>query len=155
MAQVRRFYFEEGSAARQIYEPLPSREEREIERKKRERAYRRAKEQRKAIAMRQNRLYTIYLCLGVLVFATFFAYYVGIQAKTADHQRKVTALRMEVSEMKADNAAESNRVYAATNLTTVRDVAINQLGMKYAGNDKIVYYSVSDNDYMSQYEDIP
>ena len=73
MAQVRRFYFEEGSAAREIYEPLPSREEREIERKKRERAYRRAKEQRKAIAMRQNRLYTIYLCLGVLVFATFFA----------------------------------------------------------------------------------
>ena len=33
--------------------------------------------------------------------------------------------------------------------------AINRLGMKYASQDQIVYYSVDKNNYMDQYSDIP
>ena len=33
--------------------------------------------------------------------------------------------------------------------------AINRLGMKYASQDQIVYYSIDKNNYMDQYNDIP
>ena len=42
-----------------------------------------------------------------------------------------------------------------TNLSEIKDKAINELGMVYATNSQIVYYSVDGSDYMSQYQDIP
>ena len=40
-------------------------------------------------------------------------------------------------------------------LNAIKDAAINRLGMKSATQDQIVYYSVDNNNYMDQYNDIP
>ncbi len=155
MTQVKRYYVEDGSAVREIAAPLPTREEREQEKRERAKKEARKKEVRKAQAMRQSRNFTIALCAGIVVFALFLTYYVHLQALTQEKMRTVAALQEELTELKSENVEESNRVYASSNLSTIREVAENELGMSYAGNDKIVYYTVEDNDYMSQYEDIP
>ena len=48
-----------------------------------------------------------------------------------------------------------NEVMTTTNLSEIKDKAINELGMVYATSNQIVYYSVDGSDYMSQYHDIP
>ena len=47
------------------------------------------------------------------------------------------------------------RLSTSVDLNTVKDVAMNQLGMVYAGKDQIIYYSVDEDDYMNQYGEIP
>lgn len=153
MAEIRRIYFEEGSAARVIEEPLPSREERERERRRKELEIRRARERRKRAAMRRNRVQTVYLLIGVCFAAVFFIGYVYLQADTQSTMRSVASLKEEIADLKAKNSAETNRIDAEANLSVVKDAAQNRLGMVYAGSDRIVYYTVGDSDYMSQYED--
>ena len=38
---------------------------------------------------------------------------------------------------------------------TMRDVAMNELGMKYATEDQIVWYTTEDREYVHQFEDVP
>jgi hypothetical protein len=40
-------------------------------------------------------------------------------------------------------------------LNEIKDIAMNQLGMTYASEDQIIYYSVENSNYMDQYSDIP
>ena len=61
----------------------------------------------------------------------------------------------ELSKVNADNKAAESRISTTTNLSEIKDKAINELGMVYATNNQIVYYSVDGSDYMSQYQDIP
>ena len=37
----------------------------------------------------------------------------------------------------------------------IKDVAINELGMRYPAEDQIVYYTVETSNFMDQYCDIP
>ncbi len=154
MTEVKRYYFEDGNTVRVTSEPLPSREERELAEKKRRREARRKKERRKKAAMAQSRLHTLMLCSVAGIACLFFMSYVYLQAETQDTMASIASLEGEISSLKADNAAEQNRISASENLSQVKDVAQNQLGMVYAGNGQIVYYTVEESDYMTQYQDV-
>ena len=67
----------------------------------------------------------------------------------------VAELESELSKVNADNKAAESRIATTTNLSEIKDKAINDLGMVYATSNQIVYYSVDGSDYMSQYHDIP
>ena len=69
--------------------------------------------------------------------------------------KEVAALESQVADMKADNDARYKEITSSTDLNAIKDAAINRLGMKYATQDQIVYYSVDNNNYMDQYNDIP
>ena len=56
---------------------------------------------------------------------------------------------------RADNDAAEKRIETAVDLSTIKDIAMNQLGMSYAGPDQIIHYTVDKEDYMNQFEDIP
>ena len=40
-------------------------------------------------------------------------------------------------------------------MDTVKDEAMNELGMVYPSQDQIVYYKIDRSDFMSQYGEIP
>ena len=61
----------------------------------------------------------------------------------------------QVAELNADNDAAEKRIETAVDLATIKDIAMNQLGMSYAGPDQIIHYTVDKEDYMNQFEDIP
>lgn len=153
MAKVRRYYFEEGSAVRVSEDPLPSREERARRERERRKQERRAKERRKREAMHRSRRSALGLCGMTALICGFLVGYVYLQAETQTSMRHIAALEDEITTLKADNAAEQNRISAEMNLKDVRDAAAG-LGMVYADNGQIVYYTVGDSDYMTQYDDI-
>ena len=69
--------------------------------------------------------------------------------------KEVAALESQVADMKADNDARYKEITTSMDLNSIKDAAINRLGMKYASQDQIVYYSVDNNNYMDQYNEIP
>lgn len=155
MAQYQSFYFEEGSAARRLTSGvLQTREEyvREIQelkdRKKRERirAHR--------LAKLQNRRATFLFALGVALTGVFFVSYVDVQNQIATSMNHISKLEKEISELKTANAAAKSRISTTANLAKIQKTAIKDLGMVYANSSQIVYYSVDDEDFMSQYEEI-
>ena len=82
-------------------------------------------------------------------------HYIRLQSGITTHLKTISALESQVAELKADNDAAEKRIETAVDLATIKDVAMNQLGMGYAGPDQIIHYTVDKEDYMNQFEDIP
>lgn len=106
-------------------------------------------------AMQMSRGYVAFLSVAAIVTALVSAAYVQLQSDVTSRLKSISGLESQVADLKADNDATLKRINTAVDLTTVKDVAMNQLGMVYAGKDQIVYYSVDDDDYMNQYSEIP
>lgn len=161
MQELKTYYYQDGNAVRKnetVLRPariLPTREQRE--REKREEALRHQKitNRRRAAAARKNRILTGYMITAVMAFCILLVGYVYLQTSISTKMNHIAALETELSEVKADNKATESRIATTTNLADVKERAINELGMVYATSSQIVYYSVDSADYMSQYYDIP
>ncbi len=162
MQELQTYYYNQGNAVRKEVQPyirptrsLPTREQRERER--REDAMRRQKitDRRRAAALRKNRLLTGYMIVAVMLTCVMLVGYVALQTNVTTRMNHIAELQNELSTVNADNKAAESRIATTTNLSEIKDKAINELGMVYATSSQIVYYSVDGSDYMSQYHDIP
>ncbi len=154
-SNTKRFYFEEGSAVRRMAIPEEEWKRRKQEEREARIRHRKAVERKNAAVLRQNKIYTAYLIAAAGVFILFFVGYVRLQNDINTSMRNIAGLEKNITELKSQNQATENRINAEANLQTVKDAAANRLGMVYANADQIVYYSVEDTEYMSQYSDIP
>ncbi len=155
MAEVKRYYYEEGNTLRTIEAPLPSLEERRREAKRRKEIQKRKKNIKRAQMMRHKKLSLISLGMVLLLAFGIFISYVHLRTSIQDYNREIANIEGEISDLKAKNMSKTNRINAEANLDAVKDAALNRLGMNYATPDKIVYYEIDDDDFMSQYKDIP
>ena len=113
--------------------------EREEELRKRRRAAARNQEK----ALRMSKSYVVFLTMAVTVF--------GVTAR----MKAIASLESQVTDLKADNDEAYKRINTAVDLDAIKEKAIDELGMFYATQDQIVYYSVDKTDYMNQYNEIP
>ena len=139
-------YYINGNAVRELDEAAPvrrpqksTRELEEIRRKKNRRTSARRNQER---ALSMNRAFVAFLTACVAASAFVSVSLIQIRSNVTQQMKEVAALESQINDMKADNDA-------------IKDAAINRLGMKYASQDQIVYYSVDKNNYMDQYSDIP
>jgi len=152
-------YYIEGNAVRRI-DGAPDyrrereeriRRERELEQKRRQRAARRNQEK----ALRTSKSYVAFLTMAVLIFATFAGLYIRIQSDVTARMKTISSLESQIADVKADNDEAYKRINTAINLDSIRNIAMTELGMSYAKESQIIYYSVDDDDYMNQYSEIP
>lgn len=127
------------------------RREREKEQQRRQRAIRRNQER----ALRTSKSYVAFMTMAVLVFATFTGLYIKIQSDVTVRMKTIASLESQIADVKADNDEAYKRINTSVNLEAVREVAMAELGMSYAKESQIIYYSVGDDDYMNQYSEIP
>ncbi len=106
-------------------------------------------------ALKMNRGYVAFLSFAAMVTAFVSVVYIQLQSDLTGRLRNISALESQISDLRADNDALLKRIDTSVNLEAVKEAAIHQLGMVYAGADQIIYYSVENDDYMSQYKDIP
>ena len=99
--------------------------------------------------------YVAFLSVSLLVMCVAAVLYIRLQSGITTHLKTISALESQVAELKADNDAAEKRIETAVDLSTIKDIAMNQLGMSYAGPDQIIHYTVDKEDYMIQFEDIP
>lgn len=125
--------------------------EREEELRGRKRAARRNQERE----LRMSRSYVAFLTMAVAVFGVFAGLYVHIQSDMTARMKAISSLESQIADLKADNDEAYKRISTAVDLESIRNTAMFQLGMCYAKESQIIYYSVGDDDYMNQYSEIP
>ena len=124
-------------------------QEEELRRRKRAAARNREKE------LRMSKSYVVFLTMAVTVFGVFCGSYIKLQSDVTARMKAIAKLESQITDLKADNDEAYKRINTTIDLDGIRNTAINDLGMFYATEDQIVYYSVDRNDYMNQYTEIP
>lgn len=152
-------FYVEGNAVRKM-EAMPDyrqerkrRQEREQEEelRRRQRAARRNCERE----LRMSRSYVAFLTMAVFVFGIFTGTYVKIQSDVTARMKAISSLESQIADLRAENDEAYKRINTTVDLEHIKDVAINELGMFYAAEEQIIYYTVENDDYMNQYGEIP
>ncbi len=148
-----RIVYDRTSAAPRL-EPVPREEPKkerrprtpeEEERLQRNRSIARRNQQRTLV---MNRTYVLFLTLVTLVCGTVCGLYVQKRADLVTNMSTVAALQSQVNELRADNDALEKRVSMSVDLDQVKAAAAG-FGMAYPQDSQVVFYTVSDEDYMT------
>jgi len=155
---MKQTYYVNGSTVRKINAEPVRREridrtkiEEQQQKKRRRNAARRNRE--RALHMSRGYVAFLTLCVGVIAFAAVAL--VQIQSQVTQRMEHIAALESQITDLKADNDARYKEIVTSVDLDYIKEVAINDLGMQYAAEDQIVYYSVENDNFMDQYSDIP
>ena len=149
-------YFVDGNTVRRLEgEPEERRrrqleEEQERKRHKNRRLARRNQER----ALRMNRGYVLFCAAGMLLFCCVCSVYITLQSDIVGRTKSISKLESKIAALRADNDAAVKRIDLSTDLDAVKESAFS-LGMKYASENQIIYYTVEDSDFMDQYSEIP
>lgn len=160
MEERRRNYREDlyvdGNTVRRMEAAPDYRRERK-EKKRRQEQIRRKhvarRNQQRALSMDFG--YMLFLTCAVVVTACVMVVYIQMQSMATAKMKSIANLESQIATLKADNDATEKRLNTSVDMDALKNVAMNQYGMVYAGEDQIVYYSVESDDYMNQYGDIP
>lgn len=96
--------------------------------------------------------------LSLVSVATLFVcvHFIQLRSTVTSQLKEVASLESELNQMIAENDALYDSTVSDIDLDHVRDVAINELGMSYATEDQIIWYSSNaTNSYVRQYQDVP
>ena len=138
-------YYEEGNAGRRL-EEVPEQPKKELSR--------RAKRNR-AKSTTISRGYIVFLSLVCALATAACVHYIKLTAQVTSQRSVVAARELELNQLKEDNDAYYSEVLTSVDLDEIRDRAINELGMQYATEDQILYYTPGNNSYVRQYQDVP
>lgn len=125
----------------------------EEERRKKSRRDAARRNRERAMYMSPARVMFLSACVGLSVFAAVSL--VQIQAQITQRMKHIASLESQLTDLRADNDAKYKEIVTSVDLNHIKDVAINELGMTYASEDQIVYFSVENENFMDQYSDIP
>lgn len=146
----------DGNTVRRMEAAPDYRREREEQKRQEERMRKqRVASRNQERVAHMNRGYVAFLAFATALIAGAAAMYVNLQSSINVHMKTISALESHVSDLRADNDATEKRIEASVDITDIKDTAVNELGMVYAGADQIVHYTIEKEDYMNQYEDIP
>lgn len=152
-------YYIKGNVVRELEESQPirrdSRSRREIEEARRKKNRRRAARRNRENAMAMSRGYVVFLTICVMAIAASAVSLVQMQSSVTQRMKDVAAIESQITSLRTENDAKYKEISTSIDLNYVKDVAMNQLGMKYAAPEQVVYYSVENVNYMDQYSDIP
>lgn len=149
--RYQRTTYEEGSAVRKL-SYLPEEEEgQELPQRKVSRQTSRNRQR----AMQMGRGYVLFL--AVICAATVFVCvnYLQQKAQMTTQSEEIAAMESKLSKLKADNDAYYNTVIASVSLETIKDAALNRLGLKYPDQSQVQYYDTEGNSYVRQYTAVP
>ena len=151
-------YYVSGNAVRKL-EAQPIRKEKpdvqqqEEQQKKRKRQIAAKRNRERALHMSRGYVAFLTVCVGIVAVASVAL--IQIQAEVTKRMEAIAVLESQIADLKADNDARYKDIMTSVDLDYIKDVAMNQLGMQYASQEQIIYYSVENDNFMDQYSDIP
>ncbi len=133
----------------------PRKEQEERKKEERKRQARQAAKANQQRAMQMNPGYILFLSAAMLVTVGICVVFLKLQADVHNNMKQIAALESQILELKTDNDAADKKLEGSIDLGAVKEIAINQMGMRYPTQEQIVYFRVDEEDYMNQYQDIP
>ncbi len=105
-------------------------------------------------AASMNKGFVAFMAVAILICCVVCYFYISLQGEVTTRLRTMTALQKEIEQISVDNDMLEKRIGVQEDIAAIKSEAVNTLGMKAVTPDQIVYYSVSDKDYMLQYSDV-
>ncbi len=106
-------------------------------------------------ALQMNFGYVLFLTAASVVTVIVCVNFLQLRAKGTLLQEEVSALEAQLDSAVLENDSEYNRVMNSVDMEYVKNVAVNELGMKKASSKQVVTYELEDGDYVRQYSEIP
>lgn len=107
-------------------------------------------------ALRMSKGYVLFLSMVSVATLFVCVHFIQLRSTVTSQLKEVASLQTELNQLIAENDAFYDSTVTSIDLDHVRDVAINELGMSYADEDQIVWYSSNTtNSYVRQYQDVP
>lgn len=146
-------FYQYGSAATIPEEIISEERRRNAKREEKRRKIHEQNARRRAHkrSLRQARLKFFSVTLSIAVVGSMLFCSVFLQNKVTESKKHIANLEDEITELNLINEATKSRIDTSVNLNFVKQRAIYELGMVYAGNENIVYYEIKDTDYMNKY----
>lgn len=141
----RQAYYEDGNAARRL-EEVPVRPKKKLSK---------TAQKNRAKSTNMGKGYIVFLFLICALATGACVHYIRLTALVTEQKSTVDAKALELNELKADNDAYYSEIMTNVDLEEIRDRAINELGMDYATENQIKYYTLGNNNYVRQYQDVP
>lgn len=109
----------------------------------------------RAKALSVNRGYVVFLAVVSTVAVFMCVSYIQLKTEITSQSKKIAARQTELTDIRADNDALENSLYASVDLDEVYRIATGKLGMHYPDQDQIIQYSTDGSGYVRQYADVP
>lgn len=99
--------------------------------------------------------YILFMVAALSAAAVVLVGYIGLQAENKAMLSTIAQKESQLNSMRVSNDEEYSRIVSSVDLEYVKEVAINELGMKYAEEGQIVEIEVQGDDYVRQYQEMP
>ena len=99
--------------------------------------------------------YIFFMMAAMLVVCVVLIGYVNLQADITNRINHISQLESQLNDLRLANDEEYTRIMSNVDLEEIKNIAINELGMKYAKEGQVITYSGEGNDYVRQYKEIP
>ena len=104
--------------------------------------------------VQMNLRYTLFMACLVAAMTFSLIGYIKLKADISGTNKKISSLESQLTELKASNNEVYNEITGNVDLEEIRNIAVNEFGMKYADQDQIVVYSESKGDSVHQIADL-
>ena len=94
--------------------------------------------------------YVFFLSMALIITCITVMFYIKLQSDITTRLRNIAALESSLDTAKVNNDAVAKRLETSGDITKVKKEAL-EMGMNYAGEEQVVYYSIDSSDYMTQY----
>ena len=134
----------DGNTVRKIKQP----QERRVEEEKIPLSHRTRKNRDKALHM--NLGYVLFLVAALFSAGLILISYIRIESDLTMAIKKIASMESELNDLKLSNDERYNRASSTYDLEEVRQIAIGELGMRYAKEGQIISISGAGSDYVRQ-----
>lgn len=99
--------------------------------------------------------YTAILAVALIAICSMCVYYIQAQSELTKQRKQIEKLEQEVNLLNDENNVTKERLQSQVDLDQIYEIATQKLGMVYAKDKQIIYYSGQSKDYVRQYSEIP
>lgn len=149
MTTEERYQLIYGNTAR-VAEPVPQPKKPERPKKVKKRRGRTRQEKAFDIEWKNKRLYAAVILLVCLCIS-----YVSLNASTIQLRKEIATLKTDLNTAQIENDDLEASIYSETDYNTIKQTAINKLGMTKPKADHVIKYRSGESDYVRQYGTIP
>lgn len=106
-------------------------------------------------ALHMNVGYVLFLGMALMAVGFVLISYLRLKSDITNSVKNIARMESQLNSLKLDNDERLSRISSSTNLEEVKQRAIQELGMQYAGEGQIIIFNSEDNDYVIQKGEIP
>ena len=129
--------------------------ERAVPERARIREVSKATRRNRAKALSVNLAFVIFLTIASIATVYMCVRYLQLKATLTAQITANQKLESTLVSLRSENDALLENVNNAQDWNHIKDVAINEMGMKYATQDQIVWYNTDESGYIRQYAEVP